>query len=955
MIVDKITAKLALTDGTNITFDKTNMKSMQSLSQSTSDASTIYYGCMPSTGNIEIIDTNGTIRSYIEQGLIDTSKVELDIYINDNIIRHHVSTDSDYVEEDKSFNISLGDLLDLWSEINFTGYYYPEHSESAYEMLSNIFISYGYSQSEIDDMLSDVTINDKLQVVSIKNYLNSINIEYPYLPQSTFREMIDKFCVLGQLNCYIDITGKPKFINARPVVQSINDTIVIPRNKQYTSFSKSVLLKNKFDAIEINKYDVSNQLLSNEIVYSTNIPLTNSNVYSEEDSDIEFLVRQYRTATQDRIMTSYVYLNETYFQYDILIPQFSNFNLKKVLSVYTGTDSNNDSNIKYIVNGMKKTNVPSDEENSSEDEDIVYSSANVTITSYSSSIGDLVDGSASGYIEESSISDNFSEETNINESIDRDGTIEINNEYVIIISETGFGWTGSVTASASQENKSNINTATFTRNENGDFLFNDLIFIVGEKTQKLQGYIDTSRTGSPTTIPVTGHTTEIVADSIEISLYGNVKEISFENVSINSDNINIAKNPINITTNELVSNKTTIDGVEIVDIIKNNILNDYENGVQNGIIQLAYSDYYYNDGTKAVSTKNGEIITVGSIVKMENDNKLWKVTGVNIEKSGYPKYSEIQVMQLLTFIIDFMPIEIPNYENTRFTNVIFNEKYVLSSDSNVLVSDDLLTFQDVTPSTTSELSISCIKYIDDKLFLLRDGNFPIFSQDYGTSWNENDAYIDYMFDMRDISYGNGTYVICGYAKDQYSQRNIAYSNDGVSWQTKNIGGNYIYLGNIVFGNNKFITLDTTTGTNIVYYSYDGINWQSSQLPYTVNCRNISYGNNCFVITASYGNYILYSSDGENWNRLLLSDMGDTVDGPCVGLNFINNSFVFQHGDYIYQSYNGIDWTSFPLPMDNYVGANSPITYDNVSYMFAPYLENGRIYRFSRKLGQATLN
>ena len=245
MIVDKITAKLTLTDGTNITFDKTNMKSMQSLSQSTSDASTIYYGCMPSTGSIEIIDTNGTIRSYIEQGLIDTSKVELDIYINDNIIRHHVSTDSDYVEEDKSFKISLGDLLDLWSEINFNGYYYPEHSETAYEMLSNIFISYGYSKSDIDEMLSDVTINEKLQTVSIKNYLDSINIECPYLSQSTFREVIDKFCVLGQLNCYIDITGKPKFINARPVIPSINDRIIIPRSKQYTSLSKSVLLKNK--------------------------------------------------------------------------------------------------------------------------------------------------------------------------------------------------------------------------------------------------------------------------------------------------------------------------------------------------------------------------------------------------------------------------------------------------------------------------------------------------------------------------------------------------------------------------------------------------------------------------------------------------------------------------------------------------------------------------------------
>lgn len=913
MIVDKITAKLALTDGTNITFDKTNMKSMQSLSQSTSDASTIYYGCMPSTGNIEIIDTNGTIRSYIEQGLIDTSKVELDIYINDNIIRHHVSTDSDYVEEDKSFNISLGDLLDLWSEINFTGYYYPEHSESAYEMLSNIFISYGYSQSEIDDMLSDVTINDKLQVVTIKNYLNSINIEYPYLPQSTFREMIDKFCVLGQLNCYIDITGKPKFINARPVVQSINDTIIIPRSKQYTSFSKSVLLKNKFDAVEISEYKINDNIEINSL-WNTVYPDINI-MFNAADS-------QYANTSgvSSPVLHAIARVESYYISGELHDSMLSNYNLRQLSNI---RQYNSDTNIQtsdWKLNYKKFSG------------ETQYTIYGVTNSSYEF----RNDNKPANEDYTSWEEDEEGEEEN-NEKSKLDAP-------KLTTTLQGYG----NTREASLPDNSYLTINTNIKNK-----FFDIVFNILSKTI----YYPLTGGGSyePESDYMSGNSIKYETNKLSISIYGDVRTISFEEVSTNSDNINTSKNPVSITINELISNKTTINGVEIVDIIKNNILNDYENGVQNGIIQLAYSDYYYNDGTKAVSTKNGEIITVGSIVKMENDNKLWKVTGVNIEKSGYPKYSEIQVMQLLTFIIDFMPIEIPNYENTRFTNVIFNEKYVLSSDSNVLVSDDLLTFQDVTPSTVSRWSISCIKYIDDKLFLLRDGNFPIFSQDYGTSWNENDIYIDYMFDMRDISYGNGTYVICGYAKDQYSQRNIAYSNDGVSWQTKNIGGNYINLGNIAFGNNKFITLDTTTGTNIIYYSYDGINWQSSQLPYTVNCRNISYGNNCFVITASYGNYILYSSDGENWNRLLLSDMGDTVDGPCVGLNFINNSFVFQHGDYIYQSYNGIDWTSFPLPMDNYVGANSPITYDNVSYMFAPYLENGRIYRFSRKLGQATLN
>lgn len=86
MITSKITAELFLKDGTKVVLDKTKMKSIQSLSQSTADASTIYYGCLPSTGSLEIIDTNGTIKGYIEDGLIDMSSLEINIYVNDKII-----------------------------------------------------------------------------------------------------------------------------------------------------------------------------------------------------------------------------------------------------------------------------------------------------------------------------------------------------------------------------------------------------------------------------------------------------------------------------------------------------------------------------------------------------------------------------------------------------------------------------------------------------------------------------------------------------------------------------------------------------------------------------------------------------------------------------------------------------------------------------------------------------
>lgn len=903
MITNKITVELFLNDGTKITIDKTKMKSIQSLSQSTSDASTIFYGCLPSTGSIEIIDTNGTIKGYIEDGLIDTSNLKINICINDKIIRHHISTDSNYIEEDNSFQINLGDILDLWDEINFPGYYYPEHSETAYEMLSNILISYGYIQSDIDEMLSDYTSNNNLQLLSIKDYLQNINIEYPYLPSSTFREMIDKFCVLAQLNCYININGKPKFIDSRPISLFTNNTIIIPQKSMYNSFSKSVLLKNKYDAIETQSYNINVEEKSSNDIYSQSINIPENINYTVQSFD-------YRNASNDNgYMMSSVKIEAAYINSNFQIPKLQNYNLTKIitLSQYGTANSENFYPANISVSGNVPLYIGSFSDETKLKNDIKpYDNTSIFATNlYYDNVE--FNEQASRYV------------SDVNNSIESWFSIGIDNFPKTQVNETTI----------------NIKDEGNYFSCNGTILISSINYMVGYDNYTYDGF---DYLGPK-------YVEKYTATQIAVSFSGFVREIKFDIISNNSQNINEANNPINITTNELISNKTTINGVKIVDVIKNNILSDYSNGISNGNIEIAYTDYYYENGNSAISTENGDIITIGSIVKIEGDNNFWKVTGVNFEKQGFPKYSSLELIQCLILKAIFKQISIENY-NYGFDLLTFNDgNYIISNGFYVLKSLDLLSWSNITPSEVVSNVIMQIKYEHNKLFLLRNNGAPIYSEDNGITWNQN-CYIEDNFNMKDITFGKNVFVIVGSMNN--NNHNMAYSNDGINWTTKQLAPTsnpYLTLDKIVFGNNIFVAISTSQSISEVLYSEDGINWNVSVLDNGnyYNLDSIAFGDDSFVISSESG--IFYSKDGIEWQRVLEFDVSTLA--ITSGLSFTNNKFIFFYENYLYESTNGKLWDkkliskNFKKPYRAY----NNIYYDGNKYVY-PINTRGAIGSFT---------
>ena len=176
------------------------IKNVESLSQSTDRPNEIYYGVLPNSGNLSLVDIDGSLKNYAEEGHFDNANLSIGIFANGKEVKRHISADSNYDNVARTLDVVLGDSLSDWEQLQYKGFAYPKRSENAYNMLLDVFVSIGYTQNQVDKMLStEIVYGVENKVGSVKQYLQEIPIPYPYLPSASVRETIDKFCVLAQL------------------------------------------------------------------------------------------------------------------------------------------------------------------------------------------------------------------------------------------------------------------------------------------------------------------------------------------------------------------------------------------------------------------------------------------------------------------------------------------------------------------------------------------------------------------------------------------------------------------------------------------------------------------------------------------------------------------------------------------------------------------------------------
>ena len=459
------------------------------------------------------------------------------------------------------------------------------------------------------------------------------------MPADTLRATIDKFCTLAQLNVVLDKNGDIKFKNARPLFSSTNKIIQIPSNRQYGDFPHSVILNNKYDAVEIDKYSViSKYSFDNNAGETTEI--IKDYIYGNSD---------FNSFYEEGFLGYYIAkIEASYCDGQFIINKKDDNGLKTIKSLATHGVPDEEGYIKVKFDVSYETNA--------------YSGVFKNETQVLKDLEPYNNTSvfASNQYEDNIIffDDIISTPAELPKEVDTNFYYG-DNHFTAKVSD--LGWVKIKEFENYYDCKYHIMSKTITydfstkNNNTGLFLI------------ELKKYI-TLRA--------------------ELNIEGLTFNIDFNSASASSDNIKSATNPIDIQTSELFSNKTTINGTEITEVVKANVLSDYSEGVSNGTITVAVTDYFDNSGNKVIDISKGQTITIGDTINIEGDNRYWRVTGANQRKTGTP-YIDLEVMEVKKLkLSDYSWSAIAKISDSGKAKDLFSIgdiKYVESLDSYVRI------------------------------------------------------------------------------------------------------------------------------------------------------------------------------------------------------------------------------------------------------------------------------
>ena len=596
--------------------DKGWINNIDSLTQSTSNASAIQYGALSNSGSAEIQDLNGDLQNYIRNNIIANSNVPIEIYVNGNKIQSHITSDSNYENNTKILNVQLeNDIVNL-NDNTFKGRDLTD-STNLYIILDDVLKEI-YSKDDIENMVSSSIVYGRdNKVGTIKQYLQSIIIQYPFLKSASYSDTINKICNMAQLQFYENDNGKPMLISARPIASNaeIANAIKITNMHKITDLNQSIVLKNKYDGVDWENSKIVSQIESNSICYS----------YKTNVDDIEYIDENYNNNNAFNTVgagssLSYTFASHTclllkYKQYSLTIPKKTNYALTSILQMLDGKDSENNPYIKYYVTYKKQTG--SATANLSDVSDKLTPS-NTTRT-YTSEFSDLVTGA-------------------------------IENTYKYMPDVEDYPVCSVTTTDLSN----NGNVGIYTEDENNYYVA--LKLLVSKEEFSTKSRLSSSSTSS-THLNFAGECAKYVPSKIEMSLYGTKLVFNVENVSASTSGIETAKNTIKLSNSEIMQDNATIKTENFADYVKDNILADYKYGVSSGNVDLFAVDYFDKNGKKVVDFQNGQIIKINDIVffvgdlNQKNQQRYWRVTGRRFTYDGSPKLS-LELQEIVNIFDD---------------------------------------------------------------------------------------------------------------------------------------------------------------------------------------------------------------------------------------------------------------------------------------------------------------
>lgn len=627
--------------------NKNWIDNLESLSQTTTNAENIEYGMLASSGSVDVLDNEGYIADLITDGLLDPSNIPVELYINNTLIQKHITTSSTYDTDGTTLSINFSNTIDNFSKLKYKGYNYPNESKTAYEMLYDVLNDYyngNLSVESFNEMLSENIVYGQYNYYGpIHTYLKNIIIGYPFIKSGqTYTQVINEFCSLAQLQAFLTNDGNLKFVSARPIVPHFSDGIdyiFMPPDSVSTNFQQDLILKNNYGGVELSYTNVTDTIDTGSPVYTWRSK-DGYTSYTKSDSKTGSIV------TLGVKANTGAKVEAEYYTATVSFPKKSATNLEQTLSVLDGKDSSNIPNIKYSVNyterkgtaklpttmigGMEIIPVPNYTE---------------TLTKY----GPIVEYNAS------------------------------QSKYDDISVSTGSSFDN---LTASVKNEMNLDGIKITEDPNNpnNYIFTFTILV---------GFTKFSYVYQPSLEKVLyGYSQSISPTSVELTVYGNKRVISF-----NDSQLKTSENTSNIADlgggGNLIQDETTCLGSKILDIITNNVLSDYKNGIKTAKTTINGINLYDQNENLVKDWNKGEIINNGDILGFSNKrNKngsmiYWKNVGRKFLYDGEP-LTEIEIMEC-------KPVELYT-DSGQFWDMNYStfQKSIreLSSQKSIVVSND---------------------------------------------------------------------------------------------------------------------------------------------------------------------------------------------------------------------------------------------------------------------------
>lgn len=276
-----------------IEIDKRNgLKNIESLSQSTGQPKEIFYGVVPSTGSLEILDVNGELADMVRDRLVSENKTNIQTFANNQLIQDNVIIESNYNLNNKLFSVEISNKLNELENYTIPSmtltreYYVDSNGESKYmgrmpyslyDMLSYI-CNYLPPEFSVDELCSMYIIDNNYKKIQVKEYLS--NIIYKgvfigtgtittvdsvdvvnrynsriYIDKGSALDVLNQICQIAQLNLFKFDDGKFRLISARPIILSNENIISVPLRSQKTSLDRDFITKNKYNNVKLTQYN----------------------------------------------------------------------------------------------------------------------------------------------------------------------------------------------------------------------------------------------------------------------------------------------------------------------------------------------------------------------------------------------------------------------------------------------------------------------------------------------------------------------------------------------------------------------------------------------------------------------------------------------------------------------------------------------------------------------------